>query len=261
MNYSHSIQQYSDYMKGRVRPSTLRVYVNALKLFFVNVNGNPLTATLVQKYFDTLTKSGKSPSTVSLRAHAVMSFFKWQRVNMHIDCPAITMKKPEYLKMDEVERVIAACKTQLEKTVIVMLFDTAVRISELLNLTMDDIDWQHKTITVTRKGGRETEVNVSDKALAELKTWLNMRREKSDRVFMDLDYYTAWGMIKTVGRRAGIGNTHPHIFRHSRAISMLKSGAKPYVVQQHLGHRSIATTMDIYGAFLAADLREEIPEW
>lgn len=257
----HSTEQYAEYMQGRVSNSTLQMYVYALKQFFASVNGDALTPELAQAYIDLLTKLGKSPSTVGLRAHAIMSFFRWRKTEVHLDCPSIKVNKPEYLKPPEIDRVIKACHTQLEKTIVVMLYDSAVRISELLNLTTDNIDWDNKTISVVRKGGRETEVNVSDKALKELKNWIDIRHSTSKRVFLDLDYYTVWGIVKDIGKRVGIMNVHPHIFRHSRAISMLKSGAKPHIVQQHLGHRSIATTLDIYGAFLAADLRGEIPEW
>jgi len=261
MQSAKELNQFTEDMQGRVSNSTLRIYVYALKQFFTSINGGALTPELAQTYVNLLTKSGKSPSTVGLRAHAIMSFFRWKKMDVHLDCPSIKVKKPEYLKPHEVDKAIRACRTQLESTIIVMLYDTAVRISELLNLMIEDIDWASKTITVTRKGGRQQEVNVSTKALKELRNWLNMRQSASKRVFLDLDYYTVWCIMKNIGKRAGITNIHPHIFRHSRAISMLKSGVRPYVVQQHLGHRSIATTLDIYGAFLAVDLREEIPEW
>jgi len=260
MNSTTSIQQFSEFMGGKVSKSTLRVYVNALEQFFASMNGNILTPEFAQEYINSLTKQGKAASTVSLKAHAIMNFFKMKKMKVHLDCPAIKMKKPEYLKQPEIDRVIGACRTQLEKTIVVMLYDTAVRISELLNLTLDDIDLVNKTITVTRKGGRIQEVNVSDKALKELKNWLNVRQSISKKVFVDLEYYTAWVLIKNIGKRAGVP-LHPHELRHSRAIQMLKSGAKPYVVGQHLGHKSITVTMDIYGAFMATDLREEIPDW
>jgi len=260
MSSKQDIKQFAEDLQGKVSDSTLRMYVYSLNIFFDGLNGNMITPEIAQAYLDALTRSGKSPSTVSLRAHAIMRFFKWKKMNVHLECPPIRMKKPEYLKPDEVSRVIMACQTNLEKTIVVMLYDTAVRISELLNLTVNDIDWYHKTITVVRKGGWSQEVNVSALAMDEVRKWLSIRQSKSEKVFLDLDYYAAWSMIKKIGKRAGVP-IHPHIFRHSRAISMLKSGAKPYVVKQHLGHRSISTTLDIYGAFMAADLREEIPEW
>ncbi len=255
------LSQYSEYMHGRVRDSTLQAYIYSIRQLLLSMNGSSLTPEFAQKYVDSLAKTDLSPNTIALRAHAIMSFFRWKNVKVQLDLPSITYKKPEYLKIEQIEEAIGACRTQLEKTIIVMLYDTAVRISELLNLEVDNIDWESKTITVIRKGGRETDVNVSDKALKELKAWMNMRQSNSKKVFLDLDYYTTWSMVKDIGRKVGIPNMHPHIFRHSRAIHLLKAGVKPFVVQQHLGHKSISTTLDIYGMFLAADLRGEIPEW
>lgn len=253
--------KFTTYMQGRVSDSTLCVYVHALKLFFASLNGDTLTPELAQGYIDSLAKDGKSPSTVSLRAHAIMSFFQWKKMDVHLDCPSIKIKKPEYLKPYEVDKAIKACRTQLERTIVVMLYDTAVRISELLNLSTEDIDWDSKTISVVRKGGRETEVNVSDKALRELRSWMNVRRGSSNMVFLDLDYYSAWSIIKRIGKRAGINKIHPHIFRHSRAIQLLKAGTPINIVSQHLGHKSIATTVDIYGRFTTPDVREQLAQW
>lgn len=260
MNNAKELSQFTQDMQGKVSDSTLRVYGHALRQFFSKIDGSALTPALAQSYIDALTKSGKSPSTVGLRAYAIMSFFRWKKMEVHLDCPPIAVKKPEYLKRPEINKAISACRAQLEKTIIYMLYDTAIRISELLNLTIDNIDWDYKIITVIRKGGRETEVNVSDKALRELKAWLDIRQSSSSRVFLDLDYYTAWGIVKNIGKRAGL-KLHPHIFRHSRAIQLLRDGVPINVVSQHLGHKSIRTTIDIYGQFMTLDLKEQLAPW
>lgn len=257
------INQYAIHMRtrNRVRSSTLKLYLYSLHQFLSATNGNEVTSESAQQYIDKMAKIGLSPSTVNTRAHAIMSYFRWKGMEVHLECPSIISAKPDYLSSAEVSQVISKCTTQLERTLVYMLIDTGVRISELLNLEVDGIDWESCTILVTRKGGRQDEVNVSLKAIKELKLWLKMRKSSSKRVFMDLDYQTAWRIIKKLGTRAGVKRIHPHIFRHTRAIGMLKSGAKLYVVQQHLGHKSISTTANIYGIFNAQDLREEIPDW
>ena len=135
-----------------------------------------------------------------------------------------------------------------------------MRISELLNLELDDVDWGNGLISVTRKGGRKEEVNISDKALEALGIWIEARESDSKRVFMDITYYDAWTTIKKVGKRAGL-KVHPHIFRHSRAVHMLMNGADIRVVKDHLGHKNIATTINIYGRFMAVHLKELVPAW
>ena len=261
MTNSNNLQQYADHMKGKISDSSLGIYIFGLRKYLASADGNVLSPDFAQRYVDSLEKLGKSPSTISVRAHAIMSYLRWNKVIVRLDSPTILVKKPEYLKLPEIERAIVFCRTQLERTLVIVLFDTAVRISELLGLRLSDIDWENKIITVIRKGHRVTEVNVSDKAMVELKKWLGIRRGESDRVFLDISYYDAWTIIKNIGKRAGISNMHPHIFRHSRAIQMLRAGVPINIVSQHLGHKSIKTTIDIYGNFTTPDVREQLAPW
>lgn len=259
MENTKSLQQFTSYMTGRVSDSTLRVYVHALKQFFVSINGNTLTPELAQEHIDSLTKSGKSPSTVGLRAHAIMSFFRWKKMDVHLDCPSIPPPKIEYLSMVEVKKLMVEARTPLEKVLVVVLFDTAVRVSELLNLSTENIDWGG-FIKIVRKGGREEQVNISQKALSTLKDWLNKRQFSSRRVFGNLSYYETWLVIKRIGIRAGIA-VHPHMLRHSRAVQLRLAGASLEDIRDHLGHRSINTTSSIYSSLKAVDLKGRLPSW
>lgn len=259
MNYERELTQFKSYLLDRVSPGTVRVYMDALRHWFASLNGTSASPKTAQAYVDTMAKR-KSASTVSLRAHAIMRYFRWKGVQMRLDCPTIRMGEPEYLTMPQMDAVLAACTTVLERTLVTVLFDTAARISEILNLELDDIDWEGKFVSVTRKGGREEQVNISDRGLHALNEWLHVRKSRSRRVFADLTYYDSWLMIRAVGKRAGIP-LHPHQLRHSRAVQLIKGGAEPYVVQQHLGHKSLSTTMNIYGKFTAADLKEELVPW
>ena len=205
-------------------------------------------------------RQGLSASTANLRAHSIMRWFKWQGKKIVLECPSIKMKEPEYLALEDVKRLLAQCRTPFETVLIAVLFDTAVRVSELMNLEISDIDFNRRTIMVTRKGGRREEVNISKKALDTMEDWLNARTNETDRVFMDYEYQDAWRAVTSLGKRVGV-KVHPHLLRHSRAIHMLKSGATLNDVKIHLGHRSIMTTADIYGAFKAIDLKDRIPAW
>jgi len=254
------IIKFELYLTDRVSLNTTRVYIYALKQWFNTLNGSRVTSVAAQAYIDKLTKAGKSPSTVGLRAHAIMRFFKWKGKPITLDCPTIRIGEPDYLVIEQIEKLLATSNTVLEDTLITVLFDTAVRVSELLNLELSDINWTGKFISVVRKGGRRAEVNISDKALVALGAWLDARESNSKRVFMDISYYDAWSILKATGKRAGIP-VHPHIFRHSRAIFMLMNGAELYTVKEHLGHVNIATTANIYGRFKAVHLKELLPTW
>jgi integrase/recombinase XerD len=259
MDYTKELTRFEDYLGKRVSPGTVRVYLNALRDWFSTLNGGEPSPEAAQRFVDAQAVA-KSASTVNIKAHAIMRWYKWKGKNVDLDCPTVRAPEPEYLNMDQFTVVIEACNTALEEAIIIPLFDTAVRISELLNLEINDIDWQSKTISVVRKGGRKEKVNISDKGLSALGKWLRVRNSQSRRVFMDLTYNDAWWLIKKVGKRAGI-ELHPHMLRHARAVQMLKSGATLHVVMMHLGHKNINTTASIYGRYTAADLKEDIPSW
>ncbi len=259
MNYERELTEFRGYLEDRVSPGTVRVYIDALRHWFASLNGTNPSPKAAQAYVDTMAKR-KSASTVGVRAHAIMRWFRWKSIQVRLDCPTIRLGEIEYLTLPEINKVLDASTTVLEQTLITVLFDTAVRISELLNIELDDINWSNGLISVVRKGGRKEEVNISSKGIVALKEWLDARGSKSKKVFMGLSYYDAWTIIRVVGKRAGIP-LHPHIFRHSRAIQMLMNGAELHTVQQHLGHKSITTTANLYGRFKAVHLKELVPAW
>jgi len=254
------LRSFEGYLQGRVSPGTTQIYLYHVRCWLAWLNGVEPTAALSQDYIDSLAKKGLSASTVNLAANSIKRYFRWLGNKIELDSPTLRIPPPKYLSPDELNRVLAGCNTLLEKTLITVLFDTAVRISEVLNLTTHDISWGFGLISVIRKGGRKEEVNISPKALSLLREWLNTREMSSKNVFGDLEYQVALGVIKKAGKRVGLELT-PHMLRHSRAVQMLMSGASLHIVKEHLGHVNIATTSNIYGQFHAVDLKREIPEW
>lgn len=259
MNYSKELQEFGSYLGRHVQPGTANIYLYALRKWFDSLNGMSPTPKAAQSHIDLLAKT-KAANTVAVRAHAIMRWFRWRKKEIHLDCPTIRLGEIKYLTMKEFDKVLGACRTPLEEVLAVVLFDTAVRISELLNVELGDIDRESMTISVVRKGGRLQEVNISEKGLAVLDRWIAERNSVSKRVFMDIDYWTAWDTVKRVGRRARIKVT-PHTFRHTRAVQLLKSKVPMHVVKDHLGHKSIATTINIYGRFAVADVKEYLKPW
>lgn len=256
------LKKFSTYLNAKVRPGTARLYMKAVREWFSWLRDNKLEANAknAQVFVDFLSRDSLSPSTINSRAHGIMRMLRYFGKPVDLDLPSIKPLEPEYLKPGEVDNLMSACRTLLEKALIVVLYDTAVRISELLNLKVEDIDRKGMLIKVTRKGGAEDLVNISQKGLKALDDWMDSRGIKSGRVFLFLRYTSALKLVREVGLRAGLGgHIHPHILRHSRAIQMLMAGTPIYVVQRHLGHKSITTTINIYGKFMAADIKKNIP--
>lgn len=255
MNNKTDLIKFESYLMKRVDPSTAKMYVRAVEKW-LDSDSNP------QKYIDKMSET-LSPSTVNIAAHAIMRYYRWKGSILELDIPSMPSPQPEYLNMSEIDKLISACQSLLDEILIIVLFDTAVRISELLDLKVSDVDWDRGFIGVIRKGGRPDKVNIGKRALLLLGKYIADRDtmgKDDDRFFMGLTYMDAWRRIKAIGKRAGV-KIHPHILRHSRAIQMLMNNTQPYIVQQHLGHLRLSTTMDIYGKFIVTDLKEKIPPW
>lgn len=252
--------KFNEYLSHHVSDGTRKLYVDALSAWFSTLDGTEPTGDNAQRYIDLLAE-GHSPSTVGIRGHAIMKWFKSNKKDVDFDLPSIAYPKPKYFDMEGIRKLLNACASQLERTLITVLFDTALRISELLNLRLSGIHYSTRTLTVTSKGGRVSDVNISSKALDELSEWIGVRGTASEKVFGELNYQAVRKIMIQIGARAGFDKASLHMLRHSRAVAMLKSKAPIYVVQQHLRHRTISTTMDIYGQFSTMDLKEQIPEW
>lgn len=253
------MKEFAQYLDGKVRPSTARLYVFNVGRWLNSVGRDTPTPDSAQMYIDELAKR-LNASTVNTRAHAISKWFEWQGVKADFKCPSVSIPLPEYLLIEDVKRLLAATRNQLETTFITVLFDSGVRVSELINIRLGDIDWQNNMIKVTRKGGSEDEVNVTPKAMKTIDDWLNVRDMTSKRVFGDLTYIRAWRMIRNVGARVGI-KVHPHMLRHSRAVHMRMNGATLEDIKDHLRHRNINTTSSIYSRLKPIDLKERIPTW
>lgn len=261
-----SLSEFNSHLLMNSSPQTARVYTHAVKHYLTYCNGNAPTPQNAQKYIDSLNNAGLQPTTLSMRRYALISWFKFNGKSIELTTPKIHMNEPKYLTKDELAKILSACKSPRDELLISMLYDTAVRISELLNVNINDIDFEHSTMKVTRKGGDIMRVNISKRVVDKLTPWCEMIssvvREKTStsKIFPGMEYGDAYIAIRNIGKMAGI-NVNPHIFRHSRAIHMLQAGTPMHIVQQHLGHKNINTTASIYGRFTVQDLKKEIPDW
>jgi integrase/recombinase XerD len=162
---------------------------------------------------------------------------------------------PEVLTVEEVEALIAQPDItdrigSRDKAIIEILYSSGLRVSELCSLSIYDID--DTVIRVKGKGGKERMVPIGTKALEALDHYLlNHRGEDADPaapIFVTkkgsrVDRTAIWRMIKKYVRYADIEkNVSPHTLRHSFATHLLDNGADLRVIQEMLGHATIATT-------------------
>lgn len=147
-----------------------------------------------------------------------------------------------------------------DRALLELLYATGARISEVVGLSMGDIEFERQLARLFGKGAKERIVPFGRPAATALDEWFGprgrvrmtpvrwARRGDAEAVFLNarggrLSRQSAWTVIRRYGRKAGItGQLSPHVLRHSCATHLLDHGADLRVVQEMLGHRSISTT-------------------
>jgi integrase/recombinase XerD len=195
--------------------------------------------------------------------------------------PGISKRLPKALTFAEIERLLAAVGAGSESDLSVLmmrdqallelLYGTGARISELTDLTLDDVSMLSSDLPILRlkgKGNKERLVPVGSHALRALESYLVRSRPvlsgkstSSSSVFLNargskLSRQSAWTILQAAATRADLaGKVSPHTMRHSFATHLLENGADVRVVQELLGHASVTTTQ-IYTLVTVDQLRE-----
>ena len=195
--------------------------------------------------------------------------------------PGVSKRLPKALTFAEIERLLAAVGAGSDSDVSVLmmrdhallelLYGTGARISELTDLSLDDVSTLSKELPILRlkgKGNKERLVPVGSHALRALERYLVRSRPvlsgkstSSSALFLNargskLSRQSAWTILQAAAQRADLaGKVSPHTMRHSFATHLLENGADVRVVQELLGHASVTTTQ-IYTLVTVDQLRE-----
>lgn len=135
-----------------------------------------------------------------------------------------------------------------DKLILTLLYSSGLRVSELVNLIVKDIDFEERTILIRGKGDKDRVVLFDKNAKLLILEYLNLRNTSSKYLFTNrrgnpLTTRYVQIMIKKYGEKAGITKkVTPHVLRHSYATHLLKNGVDIRVIQQLLGHSSLSTT-------------------
>lgn len=182
-----------------------------------------------------------------------------------IELPRLPRGLPKALSEAEVTRLLAAVTgddplARRDRAILEILYGTGLRISELVGLSLGDLDLDGWLLRAFGKGSKERIVPIGRLAHAALRAWLDpggrielaprqwRRRGDQEAVFLNarggrLTRQGAWGVVKGYGERIGLSDRlSPHVLRHSCATHMLDHGADIRTVQELLGHASISTT-------------------
>ncbi|MBN1298850.1 MAG: site-specific tyrosine recombinase XerD [Actinobacteria bacterium] len=271
------IESFLDYLKfERFLPNnTISSYKSDLKLYtcFISEKNiktfEDVTHEDILNFLEGLFKNHKETS-VSRVLSTLRSFYKYLiRIDQIKNNPLKDIKNPRHtdklikiMSQDEVslflDKIPSSTSLQLRnRAMFEMLYSSGLRVSEIVNLKLTDIDLEQNLIRFIGKGNKERMVPLGKKARMHTIKYLqhgrhNIEREKkSDFVFLNkngnrITRQGFWKVLKQYILKFDMDkNIHPHIFRHSFATHMLEEGADLRIVQELLGHSSISTT-EIY---------------
>lgn len=188
-----------------------------------------------------------------------------------LSTPLVGVSLPKALKVEDVERLLAAVAGQeptvlRDRALLELLYGAGLRASEAVGLDIDELDVEERSVRVLGKGGRERLVPFGSAASNALAAWLARGRPSlagggsGPAVFVNargtrLTRQGCWKILARTARRADVTGVSPHVLRHSFATHLLEGGADIRVVQELLGHASLATTQ-VYTAVTPLRLRE-----
>ena len=267
--------------------NTLESYGRDLKRFicFLEEDKNitdvkEVVPEMIVEYLTQIRHDGLSANSMNRSLAALRGFYKyllWEKVITqnplaNIELAKVWMKLPDIISKDEMKSILAQPGTQsvsaLRNTAMLeLLYATGIRVSELVNLTMNSMNWQVGFLIVMGKGSKERIVPVGKVAYDFTRRYVDEARPKlmqtknTDVLFLNRfgKKFTRQGFWKIVvgyAKQAGLQKkVYPHTFRHSFASHLLEGGADLRTVQVMLGHSDISTTQ-IYTHVTRERLRE-----
>jgi len=221
----------------------------------------------IRAYLDYVaTSRGNSNVTRARKLAAIKSFFNYLVENdglevnpaASIRSPRIPEKEPEYLTEEECIRLLEtiaqkgrARVRERDMAIAILFLHTGLRVSELTNLKLANVDLERNQIKITRKGNKEQYLHLNGETVGALVNYLaNRSQAQNGRFFVgtcggNLDRSYVYGIVRRYLKLASIdkGKRGPHILRHTFCTRLHQKGVDPFTIKDLAGHKSLNTTM------------------
>ena len=263
------ISQYLEYLeleKG-LSPNTIDAYRRDLYSFVDIINASEekkleeIDRSNINSYIRMLKERRLAPTTIIRKVASIRGFFKWTTsMGILIKNPASTLEQPKVpqrlpkvISIKDIEEILRTDLSELQLVMIELLYSCGLRVSELVNLKLNDIDLSSRYVRCFGKGSKERIIPVGAKAIGAIKNYIPHRdlilkkyNLNSKKLLINdqgrfINRQDVYNFIHLSGKKIH-KNISPHTLRHSFATHMLENGADLRVVQELLGHSDVSTT-------------------
>ena len=265
------INEFTEYLiiDKKYSENTIKAYNNDLKKFknFIkNKTINNIDENSIKDYLKYLNKENNDTKTISHNISTLRSFYKFLLIEKkvsknpmeYIELPKTKKSLPKTLSIEEIDKLLDINLTDAfsfrNKAMLELMYSSGLRVSELINVKIHDIDISNCIIRIMGKGSKERIVPLGDYAIRYIELYLKEYREKlikkelNDYLFLNNhgNKMTRQGFFKILKQIAKEKNIKtefsPHTLRHSFATHLLNGGADLRSIQEMLGHSDISTT-------------------
>lgn len=263
------LSEYLEYLeveKG-LSPNTIDAYRRDLSVFLELCSGleaediKQIERTHINSYIRDLREKEYSATSVMRKIASLRGFFKWLCANeicdknptITLEQPKIPKRLPKIMSIVEIENILIADLTKIERLIVELLYGCGLRVSELVGLKTNGLDLSASYLRCSGKGSKERLVPLGSKAKEALVEYFKQRDflmkkynlETKNLLIADsgrfLTRQDIYNFIHEQGKKIH-KNISPHTLRHSFATHLLENGADLRIVQELLGHSDVSTT-------------------
>lgn len=283
-----NIEDFISYLlfEKKYSENTIKSYERDLKKFqkyFDNKNIKTINKKDIQNYIEHLSKELEEKS-VSRNISTLKSFYKYQKITKEIDKnpmetiinPKLKKTLPKVLSEEEINKLLDINLNNdfdyRNKAMLELMYSSGLRVSELINLKVNDIDLNNEVVRIFGKGSKERIVPLNEYTVDAIKTYItNHRKElfkhgENDYLFLNnhglkMTRQGFFKILKKIAKEKNIKTDFsPHTLRHSFATHLLKYGADLRSIQELLGHSDISSTQ-IYTHISNEKLKKNYEEY